>query len=137
MSEHVPGEHPRHQPTNDGPGPHEGAEVDIPPPRSPLDDLPAIAAPSRDDSLFWNGLVEPDFQYDQTWKRGKRRRYRGYVERAAGAESGPLRESLAAAIRDLLDWASQQTDEQSTHDTPSADGDEESKKDSGKDGESR
>ena len=174
MSDHVPDEQPRHepgqqrpqpgQPPNDGPVPHSGAhsdrpsresgagdevaEVAVPVPRSPLDDLPTIVVPAReqhDDSQPENGLVEPDFQYDQTWKRGKRRRYKGYVERVGGAEREHLRESLAAVIRDLLDWASrhtkgQQTDTQSTHDTPSAaerDGDEESGKDSDKDGEVR
>ncbi|MFC4859498.1 hypothetical protein [Actinophytocola glycyrrhizae] len=52
-----------------------------------------------------NGLVEPEFRYDQTWKRGKRRHYNGFVERVGGAEGERLRQDLTAALRDLLDWA--------------------------------
>jgi hypothetical protein len=87
--------------------------VDIPLPRPPLDDLPVIGPPEVEDSgsdLLENGLVEPVWRYDQQWTRGKRRRYNGYVDRIGGVEGQRLRESLAAAIRDLLDWAAQHTD---------------------------
>lgn len=101
-----------------------------------------------------NGLVEPEFRYDQTWIRGKRRRYNGFVERVGGAEGERLREDLAAAIRDLLDWAAQNAETSTTHhntgsnsnigDNSSGSGsgrggdrDEESGLDSGEDGDTR
>ena len=61
-------------------------------------------------------MVEPEFLYDQTWKRGKRRRYNGFIERVGGAEGEQLRENLAAVVRDLLDWAAQHTATPTTRD---------------------
>jgi hypothetical protein len=85
-----------------------------------------------------NGLVEPEFRYDQTWKRGKRRRYNGFVERIDGAEGDRLRGDLAAAVRDLLDWATQHTRDQHTRDDNRHGGsDEESGTGSGEDGDAR
>jgi hypothetical protein len=57
------------------------------------------------------------------WKRGKRRRYHGFVERVGGAEGERLREDLAAAIRDLLNWAAQHDGANcpDTHSTESVD----------------
>lgn len=89
-------------------------EVIIPRPRSPLDDSPVLDHPppatldaQGDGRGSATGSVEPDFRYDQTWLRGKRRRYHGHVERIVGTEGERLREDLAAAVRDLLDWAAQ------------------------------
>src|ERR1044072_1078249 len=55
------------------------------------------------------------WRYDQTWTRGKHRRYNGYVERSGGVEGERLRESLAAAIRDLLHGAQQAREEPAQH----------------------
>lgn len=129
-----------HEPDNQSPHhsqrrPDDLSGVDasrIPAPRSPLDDQPDIAVdsppqqppsqssqpPPQHDGVAWpeNGLVEPEFRYDQEWKRGKRRRYNGFVERVGGAEGKQLRENLAAAVRDLLDWAAQHTATPTTRD---------------------
>jgi hypothetical protein len=95
------------------------AEIGIPSPRSPLDDtigiLPEI---DSDDPAWW---------YDQPRKRGNDRRYWGHVERVGGAEGDQLRRNLAAAIRDLLDWANEQMKKSG----------KDSETDSGEDGESR
>ena len=132
MSDHEPDEqsprqpqqHPSQQQGQPGqPGsPWDVDAVHIPAPRPPLDDQPDIPIPPPLDrppdhlSDRWrhhggvqpgNGLVEPEFRYDQTWKRGKRRHYNGFVERVGGVEGERLREDLAAALRDLLDWAFQ------------------------------
>lgn len=84
----------------------------IPSPRSAPDDdigslgkvgnLPNIES---DDPVWW---------YDQRAIRGKNRRYWGQVERIGGVEGDRLRENLAAAIRDLLDWANQQVKKSET-----------------------
>lgn len=77
----------------------------IPKPRSPLDDSPDLDLPPPHRQRREPGLVEPDFRYDQTWLRGKSRRYHGYVEWIGGEEGERLREDIAAAVRDLLGWA--------------------------------
>jgi hypothetical protein len=115
------------------------AGVDIPRPRSPLDDLPVISHPVTESAtesavdLPQIGSVEPIWRYDQDGKRGKRRRYNGYVDRIGGAEGEQLRETLAAAIRDLLDWAAEHTQEQHTDNVENVDSDGESGTDSGRD----
>jgi hypothetical protein len=58
------------------------------------------------------GSVEPIWRYDQYGKQGKRRRYNGCVERIGGVEGELLRQNLAAAIRDLLDWAARHAEGQ-------------------------
>ena len=125
--------------------------VCIPAPRAPLDDQPRIPAPPPDRGLHRpharddagpdrgldGGLVEPEFRYDQTWKRGKRRYYTGFVERVAGAEGERLREELAAVLRDLLDWAARHdhlNDPDPTHLAETVEGKEsDDSKDSGTD----
>ena len=88
--------------------------VHIPQPRSPVDDQSYIPVPPPSERLPGRPPGRPgqpgrpEFQYKQTWKRGKHRRYHGFVERVGGAEGERLREDLAVAIRDLLDWAAQQ-----------------------------
>lgn len=77
----------------------------IPSPRQPLDDSidddinDAIERPPE------IGTDDPTWWYDQSRKRGNDRRYWGQVERIGGVESDQLRQNLAAAIRDLLNWA--------------------------------
>ncbi len=91
--------------------------VGIPRPRRPLDDLPAIERPAAEAAGGFrldNGSVEPMWRYNQYGKRGKHRRYNGYVERIGGAEREQLRQNLAAAVHDLLDWAAQQAAGQRT-----------------------
>ena len=95
----------------------DATNLGIPSPRPPLDndieDLPEIGS---DDPVWW---------YDQPRKRGGDRRYWGQVERIGGVEGDQLRKDLAAAIRDLLDWADQQIKKSET----------DSEADSGEDGE--
>jgi hypothetical protein len=105
---------------------------------------PTSRRPARDRSpsrrkhawcLLENGSVEPMWRYDQTWARGKHRRYNGYVDRVGGVEGKRLRECLAAAIRDLLDWAAQQqAAQQAAPRAEKVDSDRESETDSGRDG---
>ena len=83
----------------DGDGP---TNIGIPAPRPPLDDtIETSREIGSTDSVWW---------YDQPRKRGHDRRYWGQVERISGPEGDRLRDNLAAAIRDLLDWARQQAD---------------------------
>lgn len=57
-------------------------------------------------------------QHQQVWwydqpaqgRRGKHRRYTGYVKRVGGSEGERIRRELAAIIYDLLLWAKQQTE---------------------------
>lgn len=123
MSDHEPDEQSPHQPQHQSLQQHGQPDlppgvdaVHIPMPRPPLDDQPDIpvSPPPDQPSDLWrhhggvrseNGLVEPEFRYDHTWKRGKRRHYNGFVERIGGAEGDRLRQDLTAALRDLLDWA--------------------------------
>lgn len=117
MSDREPDNQPDNQLRRQPDQPDRSSDVDavhIPAPRAPLDDQPDIPVPAppdqpqhQDGSRPDNGLVEPGFRYEQTWKRGKRRRYHGFVERVGGVEGERLREDLAAALRDLLDWAAQ------------------------------
>ena len=91
-------------------------EESIPSPRSPLDDAPVLDHSEHEsviDEGPENGLIEPDFRHEQTWARGKRRRYNGYVERVGGAEGKRIRDNLTATVRDLLDWAARHN---GTHD---------------------
>lgn len=124
-----PGKHPgRHHAGGDADG------ADIPLPRRPLDDHPALGHADTENTrggLPENGSVEPIWRYDQTWKRGKRHRYNGYVDRIGGVEGKRLREGLAAAIRDLLDWAASQ---QAAQQVENVDSDRESGPDSRRDG---
>lgn len=130
VSDHEPDDQSPHEPqipSPEQPGhPSDVDAVHIPAPRSPLDDQADIPVPRPPDqqplnqplnqlrrqegAQSGNGLVEPEFRYDQTWKRGKRRHYSGFVERVGGADGERLREDLAAALRDLLDWAFQHTE---------------------------
>ncbi len=120
MPDHAPDNQPDDQPGDRpggqlGPAGDPAGGVDIPWPRRPADDLPVIDRPVVDnagDVLPDIGSVEPKWRYDQTWSRGKRRRYNGYVDRIDGAEGARLRENLAAAVRDLLDWAAHQAAQQ-------------------------
>lgn len=145
MSDHEPDNQPQHRSPRQPDHPSGMDAVQIPAPRSPLDDQPDITAPPQQppqhqvDTLPENGLVEPEFRYDQTWKRGKRRHYNGFVERVGGAEGERLREDLAAAVRDLLDWATQHAETQTTcDDNPDGGGsDGESGTGSGEDGDAR
>jgi hypothetical protein len=139
VPDRAPQEHPGDEPveSDSHPGRHhadaDADAADIPRPRRPLDDQPAIGPPVTEDArgdLPENGSVEPTWQYDQTWTRGKCRRYNGYVEPIGGVEGKRLRESQAAAIRDLLDWAAQQAGQQAEN----VDSDGESGTDSGRDG---
>lgn len=112
-------------------------DVGIPVLRPLLGDLPVISPPAAEDSRnepSENGLVEPHWRYDQQWTRGKRRRYNGYVDRIGGVEGQRLRESLAAAIRDLLDWAAPHAENPDSNDDSDGDSTEESGKDSSRDG---
>lgn len=45
--------------------------------------------------------------YDQMCNEGGNRRYFGYVERIGGSDGDVVREGIAVAVRDLLDWACQ------------------------------
>jgi hypothetical protein len=93
------------------------AGVDIPQPRPPLDDRTAIGYPFAESSagdMPGNGSVEPHWRYNQYGKRGKHRRYNGFVEWISGDEGAQLRVNLSAAIRDLLDWAAQHQNGQHT-----------------------
>lgn len=158
VSDHEPDEQSPHQPQQHGqPGlPPDVDAVRIPMPRPPLDDQPDIPVPPppAHPPDRWrhhggvqpeNGLVEPEFRYDQTWKRGKRRHYNGFVERVGGPEGERLRQDLTAALRDLLDWAFHDThDVQDGHrDSGLGDGrdgggrDGESGMGSGQDGDTR
>ncbi|MFC5102262.1 hypothetical protein [Kibdelosporangium philippinense] len=65
------------------------------------------------------GSGDAAWWYDQPQKRGHHRRYTGHVDRISGPEGDQLREDLAAVIRDLLDWAKQQT---GTSDTDTGEG---------------
>lgn len=62
--------------------------------------------------------------YDQpaNTKRGKHRRYTGYVKRVGGTEGERIRRELAAIIYDLLDWAKQQADTPETETRSEKDG---------------
>lgn len=127
MSDHEPDDQPQHKSPRRRGRSSNGDAVHIPGPRSPLDDQPDVPVPRspdqpaslpprHDGGRSENGLVEPEFRYNQTWKRGKRRRYNGFVERFGDAEGERLRASLAAVVRDLLDWAAQHTEAQARRD---------------------
>jgi hypothetical protein len=62
------------------------------------------------------GSPRPEWWYDQHPKRGKHRRYHGYVKRINGTAGDRIRKELAATIYDLLVWAKQQTDTESGED---------------------
>lgn len=146
VSDHEPGDQSPHESQHPPGRPPNVDAVHIPAPRSPLDDLCDTAGPPSPDQPHRqgcvrpeNGLVEPEFRYDQTWKRRKHRHYNGFVERVGGMEGKRLRENLAAAIRDLLDWAAQHTETQITRDDNRGSGssDGESGTDSNEDGGTR
>ena len=71
-----------------------------------------------------------EWWYDQRGKgkRGKDRRYTGHIHRIGGSAGEKIRADLAAIIRDLLEWAKQQQDEQ--HDVAA---EKESREDGGTD----
>lgn len=84
-------------------------ELSIPSPRpAPDDHIENLPRTDPDQSEWW---------YDQRGKRGKNRRYIGYVTRIDGAEGDRIRGELAAIIRDLLNWAKQQTETESDHES--------------------
>jgi hypothetical protein len=85
------------------------AHLGIPSPRPAADDdmgsLPEIVS------------GDPVWRYDQPRTRGRNNRhYRGHIDRIGGAEGDRLGGSLAAIIRDLLDWAKRRTENESRED---------------------
>jgi hypothetical protein len=75
----------------------------VPRPRPTPDDHPENLPDIGADQQIW--------QDNQTGKRGKQRRVTGHVTRIGGAEGERLRGELATIIRDLLNWAAQQSND--------------------------
>lgn len=87
-------------------------EVVIPLPRkAPDDDIENLPHTASDQPVWW---------YEQKRKRGGDCSYSGHVNHVHGAEAERLRGELADVIRDLLDWATQQSSDQSTEDGEAA-----------------
>ncbi|GGM34595.1 hypothetical protein GCM10012275_02340 [Longimycelium tulufanense] len=93
----------------------------------PHDDPTAVAiprprtAPDSDiENLPKTGSDQPVWWYDQRRRRGSDRQYLGYVNPISGTEGERIRGKLADVIRDLLDWAAQQSQDQSTEDGEAA-----------------
>jgi hypothetical protein len=103
----------------------------IPSPRAPLDDTINNSIDTTGNTVGDTvgnppevGSDDPVWWYDQPRKRGGDRRYWGQVERIGGAEGDQLRRDIAAALWDLLAWATQ-----------AENSDKDSEADSGEEGE--
>lgn len=106
VSENDPDPDHRDHGPNNGPDNGDTPFVGIPSPRPAPD--------NHMENLPKTGPPQPVWWYDQPRKRGNNLRYTGHVTRIGGAEGDRIRGELTAIIRDLLDWATQQADAEST-----------------------
>src|SRR5690606_41172415 len=78
--------------------------------------LPRNAPDNDIENLPETGSDQPVWWYDQRRKRGEDRHYSRHVNHIYGTEAERVRGELADVIRDLLDWAAQQSGDPSTED---------------------